>query len=79
MLIYFAKVPEKHFLLIIPVEESLRRSKEKQEPFPDSYDILKKRLKFYNEFNTLNPDVLKLDCMMGINTLKNIIFKDLTN
>ena len=39
--------PDAAFLLLIPVEESLRRSRQKQEPFPDSPEILARRLAHY--------------------------------
>ncbi|MDH3246127.1 MAG: thymidylate kinase [Saprospiraceae bacterium] len=39
--------PNKHFLLLIPVEESQRRSRLKNEPFPNSYQILSYRLEIY--------------------------------
>ena len=42
--------PEHHFVLTIPVEESVRRSIVKNEPFPDSPQTLKIRLKKYMEF-----------------------------
>ena len=46
--------PDAAFLLWVPVEESLRRSKEKGEPFPDDEDTLTWRLKAYLD-NSLFP------------------------
>lgn len=42
--------PDHAFMLLIPVEESLRRSKLKDEPFPDSEETLRRRLEFYQDF-----------------------------
>ena len=39
--------PAVAFLLLLPVEESLRRSKLKKEPFPDTPEVLAARLAFY--------------------------------
>lgn len=39
--------PDVAFLLLVPVEESLRRSRQKQEPFPDSPETLARRLAHY--------------------------------
>jgi dTMP kinase len=39
--------PTVSFLLLLPVEESVRRSKLKNEPFPDTPEVLAKRLAFY--------------------------------
>jgi len=41
--------PHHSFLLLIPVEESVRRSKLKSEPFPDSEDVLRLRLQYYEK------------------------------
>lgn len=46
--------PSHTFLLLIPVEESLRRNKLKNEPFPDSRETLAKRLNFYRQFGAEN-------------------------
>lgn len=47
MLVWITPKPDASFLLLIPVEESLRRSKLKKEPFPDSEDVLQRRLVLY--------------------------------
>lgn len=39
--------PAAHFLFLIPVDVSLQRSREKQEPFPDSEETLRRRLAAY--------------------------------
>ncbi len=43
--------PDHFFLLLIPVAESLRRSKLKDEPFPDSKEVLQQRLDYYYRFS----------------------------
>ena len=45
-----AAVPDHKVLLLIPVEESLRRSKIKNEPFPDSREVLEARLADYESW-----------------------------
>ena len=47
MLVWVTPKPDAAFLLLIPVEECLRRSKLKNEPFPDSEDVLQRRLILY--------------------------------
>lgn len=44
--------PDNVFLLLVPVEESLRRSKQKDEPFPDSEVVLRQRLEHYTCFSS---------------------------
>jgi len=39
--------PTEQFIFLIPVDESQRRSIEKDEPFPDTAEVLGKRLTFY--------------------------------
>lgn len=41
--------PSVSFLLLLPVDESVRRSKLKREPFPDTPEVLAARLAFYQE------------------------------
>ena len=47
LMLFFAMKPYKHFVLTIPIKESLRRSKLKNEPFPDSEETLSSRLSHY--------------------------------
>ena len=64
--------PSVAFLLLIPVEESLCRSKEKNEPFPDSEEMLRKRLNLYEKLSCLrnwNP----LDCLKPIEEIQREI------
>jgi len=43
-----APKPDKSFLLLLPVEISMKRSLEKDEPFPDSKETLEQRLFYYS-------------------------------
>jgi dTMP kinase len=58
LLVLLAPNPEITFLSTIPVAESLKRSKLKNEPFPDSPIDLKQRLEFYHKFRNLDNAVL---------------------
>jgi dTMP kinase len=60
--------PDAAFLLLVPVEESLRRSRQKQEPFPDSPEMLSRRL---TEYQTLarNGDWRVMDGCRPVNDL----------
>ncbi len=63
--------PDVSFLLLIPVSESMRRSKLKFEPFPDSPEVLEKRLERYR---TLNYDKVEIiDCMRPIDQISTDI------
>ncbi len=52
--------PHAAFVLTIPVAESLRRSREKNEPFPDSEDTLEKRRNAYLDWAD-RPHWFRLD------------------
>lgn len=62
---FFCLKPEKHFLFLISVEESLKRSKQKNEPFPDDQETLEKRLSAYENF-------LKIGKMIEVDGLNSI-------
>jgi thymidylate kinase len=47
LLAFTAPAPDAAFLLLIPVAESLRRSQLKNEPFPDTAEVLAARLAHY--------------------------------
>lgn len=47
LLVHLTPKPQVAFLLLIPVEEALRRSQQKHEPFPDSPETLQQRLLHY--------------------------------
>jgi thymidylate kinase len=50
MLVQVTPVPDVAFLLLTPVQESVRRSKLKFEPFPDAPEVLARRLDMYRQF-----------------------------
>lgn len=54
--------PDVHFVLIVPVEESLRRCRKKNEPFPDSAEVMTMRLAHYERMSKAAPYV-RLDCL----------------
>ena len=70
--------PAASFLMLIPVEESLRRSKQKNEPFPDSEEVLQKRANLYLELSSLY-DWLVLDCLKPIDVIRKEIKSRLNN
>lgn len=49
LLLWASPQPDISFLMLIPVEEAIKRSEQKNEPFPDSPEILAKRLSMYKE------------------------------
>lgn len=65
--------PKHHFVLTIPVEESVRRSKLKNEPFPDSPQVLEIRLKKYLEYAHNNKYVHHIDGLRNIEEVANEI------
>jgi thymidylate kinase len=67
--------PDFHFVSTIPVNETLIRSKNKFEPYPDSPDTLKKRLKLYNKALSLNKKLIFIDGMRDMYEIKKRIFK----
>ena len=69
--------PKKHFVLTITVAESQKRSKLKDEPFPDSEDTLNNRLRNYLDFVNKNKFASHIDCSSGINDVHNMILKEL--
>ena len=52
--------PSKHYVALITVEESQRRSTIKGEPFPDTEETLKNRLSFYQEY-LKSPNSIYID------------------
>jgi|TARA_B100000953_G_scaffold208168_1_gene171792 dTMP kinase len=80
LLEWIACKPDKTFLLLIPVKESLIRSIQKNEPFPDTEHKLRKRLEFYRGLNRPSNCYL-IDCMQPIKVvedeIKNILIKKL--
>lgn len=66
--------PKKSFLLYVPVTTSQYRSKLKNEPFPDSPEVLEFRLKNYLD-DALFPDKTyqKINCEEDIDTIHQLI------
>ena len=69
--------PKKHFVLTITVAESQKRSKLKDEPFPDTEDTLNNRLRNYLDFVNKNKSTSHIDCSSVINDVHNMILKEL--
>lgn len=42
-----APSPDRYFVMVVPVEESMRRSSQKNEPYPDRPEVLARRLEEY--------------------------------
>ncbi len=51
LLLWVSPRPDISFLMLIPVEEAIKRSGRKDEPFPDSPEILTKRLSMYQRLS----------------------------
>lgn len=77
ILYFFAAKPVKHIVLTVSVEESERRSKLKDEPFPDNKETLEKRLKDYLEFVAKNKYAIHIDGNDKIESIHNLILKEL--
>ncbi|WP_257264263.1 hypothetical protein [Endozoicomonas sp. ONNA2] len=74
VLILIAPKPNKSFLLYVPVDVSLERSKLKNEPFPDSPETLKWRLKYYlDEKHFPSEQFFKIDCQQPVEVIQTII------
>ena len=71
----FSLKPDFHFVSTIPVSESVIRSKFKFEPFPDSPEILAKRLKLYKNEIKINNALFFIDGMQDKNEIKEKIAK----
>ena len=65
--------PHYHFVSTIPVKESVNRSKNKFEPFPDSPETLEKRLALYNSEIKNNQKLVFIDGMRDLNEIKKEI------
>ena len=61
LLLWASPHPDVSFLMLIPVEESLKRSNQKKEPFSDSSGIIIKRLNKYQELSNSEKYNLLLD------------------
>lgn len=72
-LIFFAIRPKRHFVLTIPVKESIRRSALKDEPFPDTAETLELRLKDYLAFISEKKIAVHIDGTKKIDDIHAII------
>jgi thymidylate kinase len=64
------------FLLYVPVDLTLSRSEEKNEPFPDSAEILDFRLlQYMNECRFPRSQYIKIDGMQDIEVIRNYIYR----
>lgn len=77
LMLLLAMKPNKHFVLTIPVEESLRRSKLKEEPFPDSEETLKTRLDDYLKYVSKSSNAIHINGNKSINDIHNFIIDKL--
>lgn len=74
---FTAVKPDLHYVSTIPVSESLIRSKNKFEPYPDSPETLAKRLKLYNKELLLNKKLTFIDGMRDMQEIKKGIFESI--
>ena len=76
-LIFFAIRPKRHFVITIPVAESIRRSALKDEPFPDTLETLELRLKDYLAFIAEKKFTVHIDGTKEIDDIHAIIKVDI--
>ena len=77
MLCFVIPKADRYFLLWVPVSESIRRGKLKDEPFPDDSDTLEWRLSSYlNEKYFPSNLYVKLNCTEAIEDVSNKIVSD---
>ena len=70
--------PDFHFVSTVPVKESVKRSKFKFEPFPDSPEVLSERLNLYNRDLKENDSLIFIDGLRNRNEITTEI-NDLVN
>ena len=74
LLMVISPKPNVSFLFTLPVEESMYRSKLKNEPFPDSKEVLVRRLEIYTASKLFNDgNWMKIDGFDTISTTAGII------
>ena len=74
LLIWSLPTPNQSFLLYVPVDVSLFRSKMKGEPFPDTPETLKYRLECYlNELKFPSSKYYKIDCQRPVKDIHDQI------
>jgi len=77
LLLFVSVKPDKHFVLTIPVSESQHRSKLKNEPFPDSMEVLESRLDSYIKYLEKGSNVIHIDGTNEIAKIRCDILKEL--
>ena len=77
LMVLIAMRPKKHFVLTIGVDESLRRSKLKEEPYPDSEETLKIRLNDYLNLVSKSSNVIHISGTQEIKVIHNFILEQL--
>jgi len=77
ILVWSSIKPNHHFLLLISVKESMKRSLLKDEPFPDTMDTLKKRLSLYELFSKENKYLHTIWCNKSVNVITKQIIENL--
>ena len=71
LLIWSLPIPNLSFLLFVPVDVSLIRSKMKNEPYPDSPETLSFRLKAYLDESIFSSDKYhKIDCQQSMENIQ---------
>lgn len=71
---YIIPNPDAAFLLYVPVEVTLKRSKDKFEPYPDDEATLSWRLNAYRDFSLFPPSLfVHLDGQLSISEVSRII------
>ncbi len=78
ILVHVAPKPGCKFMLLVPVSESIKRSKLKDEPFPDSEIVLQKRHAFYSRYASAGGYIL-LDCCRSIDSIQSDIRQNLSH
>jgi thymidylate kinase len=70
---FTAVKPDFHFVSTIPVPESVRRSKFKYEPFPDTPEVLLLRLDLYQKELAENYNIIYINGMRSISSIEKEI------
>jgi dTMP kinase len=74
LLVVISPKPDVGFVFTLPVEESIHRSKLKNEPFPDSKEVLEQRLEIYASSELFNgKNWVKIDGLDSINSSASFI------
>lgn len=77
LLLIVSVKPKKHFVITIPILESQRRSKLKNEPFPDSKEVLESRLNRYLKYVFTDKDIIHIDGTNEIEVIHSKIIEKL--